>query len=60
MLRDTKPEKIRAQFVSGGFSVDGGLEKPPAGTIACPTGRPTAHLGMAKAERQAKPPAHRD
>jgi hypothetical protein len=46
---DKKQEKIRVQFVSGWFGVDGGLERPPAGTIACPTGRPTAHLGTANA-----------
>jgi hypothetical protein len=34
------------------FRADGGLERPPAGTIACPTEPATAHLGIAKAQRR--------
>jgi hypothetical protein len=62
-LRSTMPSRheagvMRAQFVSGRSRVDGGLERPPAGTIACPTTLPTAHLGIAKAQRRPfRPPS---
>jgi hypothetical protein len=35
---------MRANYVSGLFRFDGGLERPSAGTIACPAGRPTEGL----------------